>query len=291
MGFTISDAQLQHFRDQGYLIIESVFDAAELARLRDEADFILELMINSSDFHQRRSGRLDITACPATGGALVRKIQPINDLGLALTAAARDERLIAPMRALMEDEPVLMEEKLNGKQPVAELPAICAPRGDRVDSRFPVHNDWAYYAKQDYPQSIISSAISLDDCTPDSGPLRVWPGSHREHREHEAIPGLGLQVKPGLIDFDGGIDVLAPAGSVMFFHSLLVHNSRANESGRARRLMIYSHYPRSANMGHDVRNGPGRLHESPFELAYLRARAEGRYHDVFSLARQSAVTG
>ena len=61
----------------------------------------------------------------------------------------------------------------------------------------------------------------------------------------------GLQVKPGLIDFDGGVDILAPAGSVMIFHALLVHNSRPNTSGRPRRIMIYSHYPDRVDMGQE----------------------------------------
>ena len=112
------------------------------------------------------------------------------------------------------------------------------------------------------------------------GPFRVWPGSHKEHLEHEGMDN-GLQVLPGLIDFDGGEDVLAPAGSVFIFHVLLVHNSMANTSGRPRRLMIYSHYPKQADKGFDVRNGPGRLRESPYEWEYQRKKDCGEFQDVF----------
>lgn len=34
--------------------------------------------------------------------------------------------------------------------------------------------------------------------------------------------------------------------------------------------MIYSHYPKAANMGHDIRNGPNRLRESGHEWDYVR---------------------
>ena len=65
----------------------------------------------------------------------------------------------------------------------------------------------------------------------------------------------------------------------MLFHSLLVHNSRPNVSGRPRRVMIYSHYPAGANMGHDVRNGPNRLREAPWEWEYIRTRPPvGSFH-------------
>ena len=79
---------------------------------------------------------------------------------------------------------------------------------------------------------------------------------------------------PGAVDPNVGVDVIAPPGSVMLFHALLVHASTANRSTRPRRIMIYSHYPQRANMGFDVRNGRTRLRESPHELKYLRAQLE-----------------
>ena len=277
MGFELTQDQIDQFHEEGYLILPAVFDEDEVQRMQKEADFILELTINSSICNKRKSRRLDIRRVSA-GYQVVRKIQPINDLSLYLAQVSADERLINPLAQLMDDKPVLMEEKLNYKEPLPDAVDIDSPE---IEDQFPVHNDWAYYAAQNYPQSIISSAISMDACTPDSGPLRVWPGSHKTHLEHERM-ALGLQVKEGLIDLDGGQDVLCPAGSVMLFHTVLVHNSRANVSGKPRRLMIYSHYPEAANMGIDVRNGPTRLHESPYELAYLRAKDKGDFADVFA---------
>ena len=275
MGFEITQNQIDAFAEDGYLVLPGVFDQDEVMRMRYEADFILELIINSSICNGRKSGRLDIRN--ASVGQVVRKIQPINDLSLYLAEVSQDERLVGPMAQLMGDEPVLLEEKLNYKEPLGEPVDIEARE---MEDQFPVHNDWAYFRAQNYPQEIISSAISMDACNADSGPLRVWPGSHKVHLEHERMD-LGLQVKEGLIDFDGGEDVLCPAGSVMFFHSVLVHNSLPNVSGLPRRLMIYSHYPKAFNMGHDIRNGPGRLRESPYELAYLRARSAGEFQDIF----------
>ena len=232
------------------------------------SDYILDLILNSSLHHQRLSGRLD-WRLTSQDQQMVRKIQPINDLSLDFTRAAADERLTGPLRELMDDEPVLMEEKLNYKQPLPQ-PVEGLPI-QPMDDDFPVHNDWAYYKAQDYPQSILSSALILDDCTPDNGPLRIWPGSHKSYLEHERMEN-GLQVKEGLIDFAGGQDLLAPAGSFAIFHVLLVHNSRPNTSGRPRRLMIYSHHPAGFAMPRDVRNGPARLRESPWERAYMRLR-------------------
>lgn len=275
---TNQDSWIQHFQEHGYVAMERVFSEEEVQRMRKEADEILELILNSSNSLQRQSGRLDLVRNEA--GYLVRKIQPINDLSLYLSQISADSRLLDPMRTLMNEEPILMEEKLNYKQPLPSL-SFGFETKPRDTDRFPVHNDWAYYRAQNYPQGIISSAITLDDCPAESGPIRVWPGTHKSHLEHESID-IGLQVQPGLVDFEGGEDLLLPAGSVAFFSSLLVHNSRPNISEKPRRMMIYSHYPASAKMGVDVRNGPTRLREAPYEWEYTRMKLRGEGRDVFS---------
>ena len=72
-----------------------------------------------------------------------------------------------------------------------------------------------------------------------------------------------------------------PAGSVLLFSVLIVHNSKPNVSGRPRRLMIYSHFPKAAKIGFDVRNGPRRLVESAYEWEYQRKKDCGEYQDGF----------
>lgn len=274
----LNDQQIEHFRREGYLLLPGVFGSDEIERMRREADYIMELIINSSLAHQRLSRRLDWLE-DDEGNQTVRKIQPINDLSLWLAQVSGDDRLLQPMRQIMNDEPLLMEEKLNYKQPLTHrVDGLEIRKG--MDDRFPIHHDWAYYAAQNYPQSIISSAISIDECTVDNGPLHIWPGTHHTNFEHES-GSIGLQVKEGLINPDGGMDVLVPAGSVMLFHSLLIHNSRRNGTNRPRRLMIYSHYPKSFSMCFDVRNGPTRLREAPWEHEYFRMKERGDFKDVF----------
>lgn len=278
MEYQISPEQVEHFKQQGYLILPSVFNNDEISRMKDEADYILELILNSSVANQRRSGRLEWVK-GGNGEQYIRKIQPINDLSLWLAQVSADPRFVTPMRQIMNDEPMLMEEKLNYKQ-LLPTPVSGLEGNNKSDVGFPIHHDWAYYAEQNYPQDIISSAITIDECTPDNGSLHIWPGSHLTNLEHVQGP-LGWEVKEGLIDPDGGIDALAPPGSILLFHSLLAHNSRSNDTDRPRRLMIYSHYPKSFPICFDVRNGPTRLREAPWEHAYIRKRNCGEFTDIF----------
>ena len=268
----------EQFNRDGYVAMHNAFNPDEVARMRGEADAILELIVNSSIAHGRRSGRLSIVE--SDNQQMAVKVQPVNDLSLYLADVSADERLIGPLRELMADEPVLMEEKLNYKQPLPDPIGGFEISGRRSDG-WGMHSDWAYYKAQNYPQAIISSAICLDDCTVENGPLHIWPGTHKQHLPHQQANQGGLVVEPGLVDPQGGIDLLVPAGTILLFSSLLIHNSRPNTSGKPRRLMIYSHYPGAADMGSDVRNGPSRLREAPYEWEYVRMRERGEAQATF----------
>ena len=116
----MSDKELvEQFNRNGYVAIENAFTLEEVGQMRKEADTILELIVNSSIGHGRRSRRLDILQ-KENGDQVVRKIQPINDLSLFLAEVSADERFLGPMQTVMGDEPVLMEEKLNYKEPLPQ---------------------------------------------------------------------------------------------------------------------------------------------------------------------------
>jgi ectoine hydroxylase-related dioxygenase (phytanoyl-CoA dioxygenase family) len=276
MRYELDTALLSQLREEGYLVLPGIL-AGELPRLREEADHILELMVNSSLANRRRSGRLNI--CQLEGGRqIIRRIQPINDLSLYLGQLAESDIILTPAQQLFGCRPVLIEEKIVYKQTLPEpVPGISC---ETHDDRFAVHSDWAYYKDQGYPKDLVNIAVCLDDCTEDAGPLRVWPGSHRAHLEHEPTP-IGRQVLAHLIDHRGGVDVLAPAGSIILFHAMLVHSSRPNLSGRPRRLLFYSYCTSAFAVPFDVRNGPARFRESPYEWNYQRLKQTGAFTDVF----------
>lgn len=266
---------------KGYVIVEDVFDSEEIEQMRKEADRILELIINSSLANERTSGRLALVE-DESGNQLVKKIQPINDLSLPFTEIARDERLIEPMREFMDDDPRLLEEKLNYKQPLPE--SVEQLDTNRPSEAWPVHSDWAYFRAQDYPQDVVSSAIALDDLTEENGTMRLWPNTNDEFVEHERTDN-GLEVPPEHVDEDDAELLEIPAGSLVLFDSIVWHDSSPNTTENPRRLMIYSHYPASAGQEHsiteDERNAPARRRESPYEWRYQELKDRGEFKDQF----------
>lgn len=273
--------QAAEIEQKGYVIIEDVFDSEEIEQMRKAADRILELIVNSSLANERTSGRLALVE-DESGSQLVKKIQPINDLSLTFTEIARDERLIEPMREFMDDDPRLLEEKLNYKQPLPE--PVEQLDTNRPSEAWPVHSDWAYFRAQGYPQDVVSSAIALDDLTEENGTMRLWPNTNDEFVEHKRTDN-GLEVPPEHVDEDNAELLEIPAGSLVLFDSIVWHDSSPNMTDNPRRLMIYSHYPASAGQEHsiteDERNAPARRRESPYEWRYQELNDRGEFKDQF----------
>ncbi len=282
MASELTTDHVRTLEERGYVLVEDAFDAAEIARMRQAADDILELIINSSVANDRTSGRLALVE-DDKGGQLVKKIQPINDLSLVFTEMARDDRLLEPMRAFMDDEPRLMEEKLNYKQPLQTR--VNGVDTNRPSEAWPVHSDWAYFRAQDYPQTVVSSAIALDDMTEENGTMRFWPGTNQEFVEHERTDN-GLEVPAEHVDEAAAETIEAPAGSLLLFDSVVWHDSSPNLTADPRRVMIYSHYPgglgQERGIVEDERNAPTRRRESPYEWRYQRRKDRGEFSDVFS---------
>lgn len=275
---TLTAAQVTEFAEQGYVVLEDQFSPAELEQARSEAAVILALALDSSLALGKRNPRMEIDVLD--GAVRVRKVQPVNDLSEVIASLSYDPRLIDPMRELMGDEPVLMEEKLNFKQtvPTGDLDFSFIHR--TTPEGFPLHHDWGYYRTQGYPEDTISSAIALDDCA-GRGPIRVIPGSHLidaplADDEGDQWGQSGV-VAEGFMADEPRVDINATAGSVMLFHAKLLHDSEPNDSGRPRRLMIYSHYPRSHDPDGDPdrRNRPIREYAGEFERRYRAALADG----------------
>ncbi|WP_227376356.1 phytanoyl-CoA dioxygenase family protein [Haladaptatus halobius] len=281
MSVTVTDDEIEQFRNKGYLVIEDAFDEDEVAKMRAAADQVLELMVNSSLANERTSGRLALVE-HEDGSQMIKKIQPVNDLSLVFSEIALDDRLTERISEFMDDQPRLMEEKLNYKQPLPE--PIEGLDTNRPSEAWPIHSDWAYFRAQDYPKSVVSSAIALDDLTAKNGTMRFWPGTNDEFIEHERTDN-GLEVPPEHVDDDAAELLEAPAGSLILFNSVVWHDSSPNETDDPRRLLIYSHYPASAGQERgiveDERNAPTRRRESPYEWRYQELKDDGEFEDRF----------
>ncbi len=235
----------------------------------------------------RKSGRAAV-GLDSNGEVSLVKLQPFLDVSAVFQRVAADTRVTSTLAAIMHDQPVLMPEKckLNYKQRLTEGGenfALGDPptaqgtptRGGGELGRFPIHNDYAYYRKQRCPPTALTSCVVLDDCTLDNGPLQMWPGTHKQHLEHDPHE-LGLQVRPelladGTLDAARGEPVLAKAGSFIVFQVTTIHASTPNFTADPRRLCIFAHCPESLFVPQlHPGNQNAVIREGALEASYLR---------------------
>lgn len=237
--------RLAYARD-GYLLREAVFPENELAALRAAAEDVEQRIrkaaaaVNSSEITLPDGHRLAFASDAAVqwewneGSQEIRIVEPIDHLHPRFEALFHDPRLADPARdALGHDQVVAFTSKLNLK------------RG-RDGSRFPWHQDFPYWyvRVEDHANDVMTALLLLDDADVENGALRVLPGSHLEGpAPRDPNDPLKSLADPGQIDASSEVVLEAPAGSMVFFGSLLLHRSSPNESGRDRRALLPSFQP------------------------------------------------
>lgn len=232
----LTEGQIRDYRRDGFLLLESVFDA-------DEVD-----MLSSAYGHDcALPGDHRITEA---GGDQIRAIYASHQRRPEFAALVRSARLLAPVWQLLTDQVYVYQFKINAKLPFGESWAW--------------HQDYvAWKLADNLPKpSLVNVAVFLDDVTEFNGPVIFVPGSHcyglvREDRgadeasEQHLDPddiALSAAQLAALVDRHGMASPKAPAGSIVFFDPQVVHASAHNLSPFPRRVLLVTY--------NDVANRP-----------------------------------
>ncbi|MFB7874100.1 phytanoyl-CoA dioxygenase family protein [Nocardia sp. NPDC056064] len=236
MKMLLTDAQVDSYRDNGFLVLNSVFGT-------DEVDAIRAAMARDS----RSEGPHRIMQ-PHSGelSTLYASHQRVAEFGNLIRAP----RLLTPAQTLLGGDVYLYQLKINVKE---------AFGGGKVAW----HQDFAAWRIVDElpTPDLVNVALLLDEATEFNGPLIFIPGSHtsgtlRADKNDSAAPAPHLDpddiaLRPPhiaeLVDERGMISVQAPAGSLVLFSPQIVHGSVPNMSPTPRRLLIAT-YNRCVNL-------------------------------------------
>ncbi|MBL8303671.1 MAG: phytanoyl-CoA dioxygenase family protein [Ideonella sp.] len=212
------DQRAQFDRD-GYLFFPGLFTPEETARLNDA---VPALYARREVYNVREKGRDAVR----TNFAAHLVSEPFARL-------ARHPRMIEPVEDLF-GEPVYMHQfKINGKM---------AFEGDV----WQWHQDYGTWKNDDLmpTERAMNVAIFLDDVNEFNGPLMFIPGSHKKgviDAKHDLTTTsyplwtLDNALIAQLVERAGGkhggiVSPQGPAGSMILFHSCLVHASTSNLS-------------------------------------------------------------
>jgi ectoine hydroxylase len=220
----LSQDQVEHFRDQGFLFLPDLFAPDEVAVLQREVPAILAQ--ERPEVVREKDGRTARTAFAAQ-----QYSAPFGRL-------ARHPRLVEPAVQLLGGPVYIHQFKINAK---------AAFDGDV----WQWHQDYGTWARDDLmpePRA-MNLALFLDDVTEFNGPLLFIPGSHRAGKLQAGHDTTTTSYPLWTLDRDtvtrlvreGGL--VAPkgrAGSVLLFHCNLVHGSPSNMSPWNRTIVYIS---------------------------------------------------
>lgn len=212
------------FDEQGFLVVEKLFDDALLTRMRSEtAGFV-----NQVSDEGRVDPLLDIIE-DSDGVPQLRRITSPEAFADIYDEAMRYEPLLDLVECLLGGTVRFDHGKLNFKPPSG---------GGAVEW----HQDWAFYPQTN--DDMLAVGVMLEDCTLENGPLMVVPGSHRgpiydHHQDGKFVGGIDNRQLDGVLE--QAAPLTAPAGSVSIHHVRMLHGSSVNRSDRNRPLLLFNY--------------------------------------------------
>jgi ectoine hydroxylase-related dioxygenase (phytanoyl-CoA dioxygenase family) len=221
----LSTSQIAFYRDQGYLVVPDVLDAATLETVRAEMARILE----GARAATAHTDMYDLEPGHRADDPRVRRVKTPHRFFPVFQELMRHPTLVAIVQDLLGPAVRLHGSKINLKSP-------------RYGSPVEWHQDWAFYPHTN--DDLLAVGVMLDDCTSDNGPLLVVPGSHRGPTfDHHADGYFCGAIEPGLIhnEIARAVPLTGRAGAMSFHHVRLVHGSAQNVSSLPRTLLLYEY--------------------------------------------------
>jgi len=251
--FKLKQEHIEQFNEQGYLMVDSLFAADEVALLLETAKDDREMAQHSQALDDGAGGKSDISAWCIAGDDLYGMF-------------ARSRRVVDTTERLLGQEVYHYHSKMMLKEPY-------------TGGAWAWHQDYGYWYHYGYPYpDMLSCLIAVDRATKDNGCLQVLAGSHKMGRVEHKLTGEQAGAAPDRIELAKELFPLVHCemqpGAALFFHSNLLHASAQNKSANPRWSLICCYTAKNNIPKHDP-NHPG--YEHPFEkVADSAIRATGK---------------
>ena len=209
----LTDTQIAQFRDDGFLILPSLFSPDEVAVLKAELPRLFAER-RPENFREKRSD-----AVRTAMAALHRR----SDVYARLV---RHPRLVEPARQILGDDLYIQQVKVNAKE---------AFSGDV----WQWHYDFATHRGEDgVPEPLaLNLHVLLDEVTEFNGPIVFIRGSHKRGAAPAVLDTETTSYPLWVVDNETVTDLVAegglvaakgPPGTVLIFGDTLVHGSSIN---------------------------------------------------------------
>lgn len=214
--YTLGAAQIAQYDEEGFLLLPDFFP-------RQDMDQMLAIARADKALQDNANYRLD-------SAGKVSRLSLRYDLPASVYSAyARHRAIVEPMEQLIGEEVFHYHHKMMLKEP-------------RVGGAWEWHQDYGYWYANFLRADMASCMIAVDRANRENGCLQVLRGSHKLGRiEHsksgdqtgadmERVRHVERQLELVYCEMD--------PGTVLFFHSNLLHRSDPNESEYSRWALI-----------------------------------------------------
>jgi len=215
----LTQAQVDFYREHGYVVVKGMFTPEEAARFRSESHALIERL--------QRIGKTDATWESARGVTMNKTsllhCHNVQFHSALLCSLMLDDRLTSAASQIIGSANVqLHHNKLFIKPPEKGSP-------------FPMHQDQPFFPHDN--DSMIAAVVHFDDAPLEKGCIRVVPGSYKNGPiPHESDGGWHLPFDQ--YPLESSVACPAQAGDVLFFSYLTIHGSGVNTSSEARTTML-----------------------------------------------------
>lgn len=221
---------IQQYRDQGYLIFPALISPEGVRRY---CALFEELIERASALQDSEGG---FCLAPDTEGKPIpgrlHKVQGVCCVEPRLLELAREPEILDRVASLLGND---AEIDMFGSKFFPMRNAGATSTG--------WHQDNHYFGTNS--DRIVSCAIYMEPTDRENGCLQVVPGSHLSGNlvRHDAGQGEYAHGNWAEVDESQAVDVICPAGTVVFFSANLLHGARPNRSDRSSYRTAWHYLP------------------------------------------------
>ena len=213
-------ARAERYWQTGYIALCEMFSPDEVASWGAECDRLLQQNWVAPD-NLRTPFRKGATQAP-------ERIDPVVDRSPLFSQLVRDERILAPLREIFGEEPMLFKDKLIFKMPGVE--------------GYQMHQDWAWGWQDLAPaDDILSVSIQIDGADICNGCIELFPGYHGELLTPSGMQTNFRAQEVAQIEAARGEKIETQGGDALIFHALTPHQSGKNMANYSRRSLYLTY--------------------------------------------------
>jgi len=253
-GEKLTDAQMEQYREQGYLAFEGVLSPEEVADSRAELRSLIERPFSNAENGEWNEGRPMGKNNHSGPSYKMKENRSFFQLESKCdwSGLSADE-LELKVRKFMwfEEESAYYQKMVQAHKGLFSILDSLFPQGVElyqsmalvkppfIGSEKPWHQDNAYFSIQD-PNGTIGIWIALDDAKIENGCMHVLPGGHKKGPLKHVLT-FDCEIEKDRFDPSEMLPVPVKAGGALFFHGNLPHWTPVNSSDSRRRALQF-HY-------------------------------------------------